>query len=240
MEILTTREWATIIWLVILFFYMLTKEKTRSSLYKVIKTFFGKRLRILWLIYFLYISLITFLFSLVPFWKTIFIKDIIVWALFSGINYIINAAAREADENYIKKIIKDNFKLIVIFEFILNTFTFNIFVELLIIPIFTIISIMSLISERDIKYRNVHRLTDFLMILLGFIIIFKTIDVGINEYKQLNVLDTLISFFIPIIYLMLTLPLIYIISLYSKYEVLFLRMSFKEEDKKLIKDDAFR
>lgn len=57
---------------------------------------------------------------------------------------------------------------------------------------------------------------------------------GIHEYKELDALNTFISFMIPIVYLILIIPLEYILELYSKYELLFVRMSFKEEkDKKI-------
>lgn len=231
---LTSREWASIIWSIILLFYMITKKEIRSSLYNLIETFFDSKLRVLWIVYISYIIGITLLFSLLPLWKNAFIKDIILWAMFSGLIYLINAISREADENYIKKIVKDNFKIFIVFEFIMSTFTFNIFVELLIIPITTIIFAINFISERNLEYQNLYKLTNYLLATIGFIFIYKTIEVGISEYQQLNILDALISFLIPIIYLILTLPLIYNISLYSKYELLFLRMSFKEgEDKRI-------
>lgn len=237
---LSSRECATIIWGVILILYVITKKETRNSAYNVIKIFFGKKLRILWIIYFLYVVGITILFSKLSLWKHVYLKDVIIWTLFSGLINYMNAVTREADENYIIKIIKENFKLIIIFEFIMNTFTFNILVELLIIPIFTLISILSFVSERDAKYKNVYELTNSVFGILGFVFLYKTIEVGVNEYQQLNVRDTLISFLIPIIYLVLTLPLIYITSLYSKYELLFLGMSFKEgNDKKVNKKRRF-
>lgn len=237
---LSSRECATIIWGVILILYVITKKETRNSAYNVIKIFFGKKLRILWIIYFLYVVGITILFSKLSLWKHVYLKDVIIWTLFSGLINYMNAVTREADENYIIKIIKENFKLIIFFEFIMNTFTFNILVELLIIPIFTLISILSFVSERDAKYKNVYELTNSVFGILGFVFLYKTIEVGVNEYQQLNVRDTLISFLIPIIYLVLTLPLIYITSLYSKYELLFLGMSFKEgNDKKVNKKRRF-
>lgn len=237
---LTSREWASIIWSIILLFYMITKKEIRSSLYNLIEIFFDSKLRVLWIVYISYIIGITLLFSLLPLWKNAFIKDIILWSMFSGLIYLINAISREADENYIKKIVKDNFKIFIVFEFIMSTFTFNIFVELLIIPITTIIFSINFISERYLEYQNLYKLTNYLLAIIGFIFIYKTIEVGISEYQQLNILDALISFLIPIIYLILTLPLIYIISLYSKYELLFLRMSFKEgEDKRINKRRRF-
>jgi hypothetical protein len=45
----------------------------------------------------------------------------------------------------------------------------------------------------------------------------------------------LFSFMIPIIYLILIIPLEYALELYSKYEMLFCRMSLKEENDKKIK-----
>ena len=237
---LTSREWASIIWSIILLFYMITKKEIRSSLYNLIEKFFDSKLRVLWIVYISYIIGITLLFSLLPLWKNAFIKDIIIWAMFSGLIYLINAVSREADENYIIKIVKDNFKIFIVFEFIMSTFTFNIFVELLIIPVTTIIFAINIISERNLEYQNLYKLTNYLLATIGFIFIYKTIEVGISEYQQLNILDALISFLIPIIYLISTLPLIYIISLYSKYELLFLRMSFKEgEDKKINKRRRF-
>ncbi|MFR9280728.1 hypothetical protein [Levyella massiliensis] len=237
---LSSRECATIIWGVILIIYVITKKETRNASYNVIKIFFGKKLRILWIVYFLYVVGITSLFSKLSLWKNVYLKDVIIWTLFSGLINYMNAVSREADENYIIKLIKENLKLIIIFEFIMSTFTFNILVELLIIPIFTLISILSFVSERDAKYKNVYKLTNSVSGILGFVFLYKTIEVGVNEYQQLNVRDTLISFLIPIIYLVLTLPLIYIISLYSKYELLFLRMSFKEgNDKKVNKKRRF-
>ena len=145
----------------------------------------------------------------------------------------MNAVSSEADEKYIQKVLKDNLKLIMILEFFMSTFTFNIWIELAIIPIITIFTVMNVIAERKAEYKNVHKLLDFVLAIAGFWILYATIKVGIIEYKELNVINTLVSFMIPIVYLVLIIPLEYALELYSKYELLFLRMTFKEEkDKK--------
>ena len=57
----------------------------------------------------------------------------------------------------------------------------------------------------------------------------------IQKLSLIIALNTFISFMIPIVYLILIIPLEYILELYSKYEVLFVRMSFKEaKDKKIL------
>ena len=65
---------------------------------------------------------------------------------FSGLIYCMNAVSSEADERYIQKVLKDNLTLTMILEFFMNTFTFNIWIELAIIPIITIITVMNVIA----------------------------------------------------------------------------------------------
>ena len=235
MSILSTREWATLIWGCIFMLYVLCHREIRKSLWNVIVIFFDKKLRILWEIILLYVLTITMVFCYLPIWENIYIKDIIIWFLFSGLIYCMNAVSSEADETYIKKILKDNLKFTMILEFFMSTFTFNIWIELAIIPVITIITVMNVIAERKEEYKNVHKLLDSILAIAGFWIFYETIKIGINEYKQLNIINTLVSFMIPIVYLILIIPLEYILELYSKYEVLFLRMTFKEEKDKRIR-----
>ena len=233
MSILSTREWATLIWACIFTLYILCYRKIRKSLWNVIVIFFDKKLRILWKIILLYVLTITIVFCYLPIWENIYIKDIIIWSLFSGLIYCMNAVSSEADETYIKKILKDNLKFTMILEIFMSTFTFNIWIELAIIPVITIITVMNVIAERKEEYKSVHKLLDSVLAIAGFWIFYETIKIGINEYKQLNIINTLVSFMIPIAYLTLIIPLEYALELYSKYELLFLRMTFKEEkDKK--------
>ena len=235
MSILSTREWATLIWGCIFMLYVLCHREIRKSLWNVIVIFFDKKLRILWEIILLYVLTITMVFCYLPIWENIYIKDIIIWFLFSGLIYCMNAVSSEADETYIKKILKDNLKFTMILEFFMSTFTFNIWIELAIIPVITIITVMNVIAERKEEYKSVHKLLDSILAIAGFWIFYETIKIGINEYKQLNIINTLVSFIIPIVYLILIIPLEYILELYSKYEVLFLRMTFKEEKDKRIR-----
>lgn len=233
MSILSTREWATLIWGCIFMLYVLCHSEIRKSLWNVIVIFFDKKLRILWEIILLYVLTITIVFCYLPIWENIYIKDIIIWFLFSGLIYCMNAVSSEADETYIKKILNDNLKFTIILEFFMSTFTFNIWIELAIIPVITIITVMNVIAERKEEYKSVHKLLDSVLAIAGFWIFYETIKIGINEYKQLNIINTLVSFMIPIAYFILIIPLEYALELYSKYELLFLRMTFKEEkDKK--------
>ena len=238
MSAFSTRELATAFWtgiiLVAVGMAIVTNKKARKSFIEVLKCFFGRKIRMLWEIYFLYIGIITFLFSRLPIWESIYLKDIIIWTLFSGLTICINAVAGEADEKYILKVLKDNIRFTMVTELLLSTFTFSFWVELIIIPITTVIVLFDTVAEHKSDAIAVHKLLQDVMAFAGLCVILQTVRVGILEYRELNVINTLVSFFIPIVYLLLVTPLEYAFELYSKYEMLFIQMHFKEPSDKMV------
>ena len=239
MDIFSTRELATAFWvgaiLIAVGMAIVTNKKIRQGFIGVLKCFFNRKLRKLWEIYFLYIGIITLMFSRFPIWKNIYLKDIILWTLFSGLTICMNAVAGEADEKYISKVLKDNIRFTVVTEFLLSTFTFSFCVELIIIPITTVIVLFDTVAEHKSDAIAVHKLLQDVMAFAGLCVILQTVRVGILEYRELNVINTLVSFFIPIVYLLLVTPLEYAFELYSKYEMLFIQMHFKEPRDKKVK-----
>ena len=238
MSVFSTRELATAFWagiiLVAVGIAMVTNKKIRKSFIEVLKCFFGRKLRTLWEIYLLYIGGITFLFSRLPIWENIYLKDIIVWTLFSGLTICMNATAGEADEKYIFRVLKDNIRFTMVTELLLGTFTFGFWVELIIIPITTAIVLLDTVAEHKDDTLAAHKLLQNVIAFIGLCVILQTVRVGIREYREINVINTLVSFYIPIVYLFLTTPLEYAFELYSKYEVLFIRMHFKEPSDKSV------
>lgn len=239
MDIFSTRELATAFWvgaiLIAVGMAIVTNKKIRQGFIGVLKCFFNRKLRKLWEIYLLYIGIITLMFSRFPIWKNIYLKDIILWTLFSGLTICMNAVAGEADEKYISKVLKDNIRFTVVTEFLLSTFTFSFWVELIIIPITTVIVLFDTVAEHKSDSIAVHKLLQDVMAFAGLCVILQTVRVGILEYRELNVINTLVSFFIPIVYLLLVTPLEYAFELYSKYEMLFIQMHFKEPSDKMVR-----
>ncbi len=239
MDIFSTRELATAFWvgaiLIAVGMAIVTNKKIRQGFIGVLKCFFNRKLRKLWEIYFLYIGIITLMFSRFPIWKNIYLKDIILWTLFFFFSICMNAVAGEADEKYISKVLKDNIRFTVVTEFLLSTFTFSLWVELIIIPIMTAITLLDVVAAQKSETVAVHKLLQSVIAFIGLCLVFQTVKVGIREYRELNMVDTLVSFFIPMVYLLFVTPLEYVFELYSKYEMLFIRMCFKEPRDKKVK-----
>lgn len=239
MNLFSTRELAATFWTGVILaavgIAIVTNKKIRKDFIEVLKGVFDRKLRKLWEIYLSYIGIITLMFSRFPIWKNIYLKDIILWTLFSGLTICMNAVAGEADEKYISKVLKDNIRFTVVTEFLLSTFTFSLWVELIIIPIMTAITLLDVVAAQKSETVAVHKLLQSVIAFIGLCLVFQTVKVGIREYRELNVTNTLVSFFIPIVYLLLVTPLEYAFELYSKYEMLFIQMHFKEPSDKMVR-----
>lgn len=105
--ILSTREWAITIWGTGFFIWMLTQSEIRKSLWNVIKILLGKNLRRFFLIIALYVAGITMIFYQLPFWNNIYLKDIILWLIFSGISYCVNSIIK-GDTEHLKSTVNKN------------------------------------------------------------------------------------------------------------------------------------
>ncbi|MEG1009276.1 MAG: hypothetical protein RSF67_05630, partial [Clostridia bacterium] len=174
MSIFTTREIATFVWIIILLIIFLINKKLRKSLSIVIKLFMGKKLRIIWILLLALVCVITYVFYKLPIWNYIYLKDIIFWYLFSGIYITMNAVDNKSDEKYIKNVLRDNIKFIIVLEFILSTFTFNIYIELLLIPLIFFLTIIDEISKSKEEYKDIKKILDYLLGIIGIVILCKT------------------------------------------------------------------
>lgn len=111
----------------------------------------------------------------------------------------------------------------------------------LIIPVITILILMNVVAESEEKYRRVHKLIDIVLAYIGWYMLWGAANVGLKEYKELNAINTLVSFMIPIVYTILILPLEFGLEIYSDYEQVFVRMKFRDnQDKKIQRKHRWR
>jgi len=237
-DIFSTREVAIGIWLIACFivaFIMMIKHKNiKASIKLFLCDAISIKLVIPILFFLIYSVITTSLFSLLSIWKSIFIKDIVLWTLFVGIPLYYGAIMKNIDKSYYKKALIRNLKLIVFVEFIIVTFTLNIVVELIIIPVVTCITIVSTFADTRKDGKKAANFLSWLLTILGFCLLALAINKAIADYNMINGLDFLISIVMPLILSVIYLPITYIFALYAKYETTFMRMKQKESNVKKI------
>jgi len=234
-DLFSNREIASSIWLIIFLIFIFWNPKTRKPAFKVLQTAAVKKIVIPFIIIIVYATILVMLFSSLSFWKWIYMKEICIWVIFVGVPVCFGAVMINKNDHYFKNLIINNFKLIVIVELLLSSFTFSMAVELIMLPAITVIILLEVVASTDKKYIKVRRMMSFLLTVAGFMILLFTLKIAIANYMVLNNIDFLITFLIPAVLSLFFLPVAYSYAVISEYEQLFIRMKFRMPDNKQIR-----
>lgn len=235
LDVFSTREIVTGLYLLLIFLILLCNKKIWKSFIPVVKAACTKKLVIPFIALFVYGGLLTYFFRNMPYWKNVYIKDIIIWLITVGIPISFRAVGRGTEEYYFRNIFVDNFRLTAMVEFIVGTFTFSIWIELIMQPVIAFFVLLQTVSRFKREHIKLKKLMDWILTFIGFLILTFTIRAACGMYQEMNAVDTIVTFCVPIVFSVLYIPIAYLFALYAKYEIVFIRMSFKEpKDKKII------
>lgn len=239
LELFTSREIAVGIWTVIFvtLIFTLTFRSTKQTIYSLIRKATNKYIIIFFVTIFAYATIWIKVLSIFSLWDWKYLKDIIFWVFFAGIPLCFNAVTIK-NENYFWNAVKSNFKFVVFLEFIISTFTFSFIVEMILVPVASLLVLFSAVASTDDSYKSVKKFFSYLQVVIGFIILLFTAKSAVQHYLELNNIDMLISFTIPIIMTFVFLPLSYMYAIYAEYENLLLGMNFKLPKEKTIRRRA--
>jgi hypothetical protein len=215
--ILTSRELAIVVWLVIFFVWALTKKSVRSSIGSLLTILFSPRLLTLLAIIIGYNIAIVWGLWRVGYWDATMIYDTIVFILVGGIGSVTRAASQGVTYNsrFFFKTILVNLEVMVLFAFLSDFFPFSFWVEfLLIIPFITILLMLIVVAGYQKGSEQVHRFLSGVQLLIGFLLIAYVVWQVVINFGQLMQVQVLFSlglpfvmsfFFIPILFLACTL-----------------------------------
>lgn len=234
-NIFSTREIAFGIYALIILIYIIAHKNTRIDLIDLIKVACTKQLIIPFAIILVYAALFVLVLTYFPFWQWIYLKDIVIWVLFAGVPICFNAV--NSDGGYFNNIVKDNFKFTTLIEFLVGTFTFNIIIELLLQPIIFFLVIMQTIATSKGKYKGAEKLLTLIIALTGILVLFFTFRNALISTEPDDIESLIVCFSLPIILSILYLPIAYLLAIYAKYEIIFIRLKSKmPNDKKVIRE----
>lgn len=227
---LNNREIATIIWVSLFFLLALIKTKISSSLCNLSKALFAKQIALSIVGMLLYVYFLVLLFNKVGFWDESAIKDTMVWTFGVAFVMLINANKTGDDEHYIRRILIDNIKLVVVLEFIINMYSFSLLIEMVIVPVVTFLVLLRTYAEYKPVPRKVVTFLNYALSVFGTVILVATVHKIATNYRSFATLRNLRDFLLPPVLTMAILPFIYGLALFIKYESIFNRINFSNDD----------
>lgn len=144
--IFNNREIAIIIWTSPCFIVLLN-QKIRHSFIKILNLFFKFYVLAIFTTMALYIALVVCLLNILGLWKTTDIKDTLVWFFLSAIIVVFKAFMEGSKPNVLKSIMLNNIKLIVFMEFIIGSITYELWIEIILVPFATLIVFLQILPS---------------------------------------------------------------------------------------------
>lgn len=221
-DILNNREIAIIIWMGLFIVWAVSQKAIRNSLVNVLKAFTKIVIFVPFLLMMLYIGMMIYLLYKIHFWEISNLSDTILWLFGVAIVMFVNLN-RAREEGFFKKAVLDSLKLIIILEFVINLYVFNLWVELIFVPVLVVIGLMLGVSSTDSKYKQVESLLTWVMGFIGIGLILFTLYKIIADLQGFASIDNIRDFLLPPLFTVGLLPFIYLIALYVTYDLIFMR-----------------
>lgn len=225
---INNREKAIIFWSAIFFLWALSKKDVRKSLFRLLKTFFAPKLFITFLLFSSYIIFLLQVFNKIGFWEAFLLKDTIVWFCGVGLVLFVNIPEAEKDEAFFKNLLIKNFKVFVLIQFVINTYIFSLPIELIAVPVTALFGAMGILAEYKDEHKIIRKPITFILSTIGFAYMLFSFSVAFSDSSNFLTSITLKKFILPLNLTVLLIPLIYFLAVIFLYEIVFLRLSFKE------------
>ncbi len=226
MDIFNNREVAIGIWLLAFVAFAVSIKSVRQSIPSLWQTFLHPKILTPLFLMLVYVAAVVFVLFESGFWNTSQLKNTIFWTLSVAIVSMFRIPQISKDEAYFRILLKDNFKIIVILEFVIAFYTFSLLTELVIVPALTFLVTLQAVSETEHQYRQVSRLLANILTAIGCGLVLYAGFMIVLEPSSFFQAGTFSDFTLPIALTILFLPFLFALSLYAQYESLFARIHF--------------
>ena len=230
-----SREIATAFWLLVFAAWALRKPEIRNSVAGVLRAFWHFKIVLSVSLMLCYVVVVVAFLAAVGIWKFELLKDTMVWFFAGAMSLMIRSATADDKDNILRKILTDSIKIVILLEFLVNTYTFPLLVELIVVPLLTFIVMVDAVASMKEEHAIVARLAKAIEMVAGFVILGIVVTRAVADFQNLKSLDTFRSIALAPLLSVLMSPFIYMMLVILKYELVFMRLDFGGEKTRSLK-----
>lgn len=182
---------------------------------------------------FSYIGLIVSFLWKVGLWDLGQLKNTIYWTLSVGALSLFRISKISEDDGYFRNVIRENFRVVMIIEFVAVFYAFSFLVEIVLLPVVAFFSLMLAVSQNKEEHHIVAKFLTNIMFALGLLVLGVAIFKIISEPTDFFNFQTLRDIYTPPLLSVLLLPYVFSMVVYVGYENAFIRMGIKIKDAEL-------
>jgi hypothetical protein len=223
-EPFNSREIAAVICGGCLLVWAIRRTETRAALASLVKAALHWKLVILYSIPVCWTGLSVWLLATVGFWKLSLLKDTIFWMLFSGLALVGRSVGMRNSTTFFRQMIKDTLVITIVFEFLMNLYTFDLWAELLLVPFGICLAIAELAINSRPKTQVLKAALGCFQFLVGFMLIGFVAWSLYHQSQQAFSVETASQFTLPVLLSLLSIPMLYFTALFAGYEQLMVHL----------------
>ena len=139
-NIFNNREIAIGLWIIVAVIVLLFTRTFREFLKTAISILFCKKFVVFYIVFISYLIMIVSGLKYIELWNFELLKDTIFWVLFVELPLFTKTIEKADGVHFFSKLIEENIAVAVVIQFFVGFWTFNLVIELVIVPITVLIS----------------------------------------------------------------------------------------------------
>jgi len=187
---------------------------------------------------FSYITLLIFLLIKFNIWDITLLKDTLLWFIFAGFGMLLNINKIQQDDRYFKRLILTNLRLALVLEFIVNLYSFSLFIELILTPFLFIAIGLSTIAGIKSDHKAAKKFIDFTLSIFGIYLLYYAFVNIIKDFHNFTALNNIFAFLLPLALTFAFMPFLYFFALLATYESFYMRLGFSIKNREKLSKSA--
>lgn len=234
-SVFNNREIAIAFWAIIVVTILILTKKGKDFLKSVILILFCKKFVVFYFVFISFLCLVIYGLYKIEVWSPKLVKDTFFWVMFVELPLFTKTIEEAKDTRFFWKLIKANIAISVTVEFLIGFWTFDLWVEILLIPFLVLSSALYAVVEKEKKNKPVKSFLKGILVLVGVISFIYAIYNLVRFPQDFFSIDTLKVFVLPLVLLILNLPVVYGLAIYNIYEQIFIRLKGTVKEKHKMK-----
>jgi hypothetical protein len=226
---LSNRDIASLFWLAVLAVLVMSRAGGRAGIASILRALWGKLLALV-LAYWAFLALVVVVAWKLGFWSPDLMKDTVLWALIPGLALIFSFVRAGQERGFYVRTLRRLVGLTAIVEFYVNLGSFPLPVELALVPVVGFLVVMSAFAALSTEYTIVKRWADRLLGVIGLAVIVGNAGYLASAWASLDTTRLVMQFMVPVWLTAVSLPFVFVFSLYANYESHFVRFDWMKKD----------
>lgn len=235
MEILNPREQASLIWFVAIFGWLIWKANAWGALMGLLRSFFKPLLLTVVGLMALWVAASAWVLARLDFWDITNLKTTLIWFVAFALGWMFDVKRWEGDPgDMAKAAAREILGVTTVVTFLAETYTFNIWGELILVPIASFIVLMGTFAQGREGHEVVAKFFGALISIIGLSLLAYAVWRLFGDLRGFATPETGREFAVPALLSLLFIPFMYGVGVWNGYGEVSRRLAFPIKDPEVL------